>query len=902
MRQRLTAPCRRCPTRPARLLRLAVTGGLLAPAVPVAAQDAAPAASPAAGAAAAVTPGYFLFDTARVAWAKGQYVEALESLERLLTGPDAERWRRPVARLTGELYVTTELAPDGRAARWSPDGRWAAYETGTAAETETRLIRFDPGADARAKAPAARPAGIVRGTGLVFAPAGDRAAYLRLGDGEKIRDARAEAQRLIETRDFAGARAKLREAAIRERAEARLFVRELRSGRDREVRVRKPAGVAGDLALLTLFYDRASPLLYVTAAPTEAIDSAHIYRVSEGEMTRVTRAPGPKEGPVSLADGWILYGTGPGAFELVSPGGEGPRRIEGRDPAPSADGRTVAYVGWEGDEEFIAVAGLEGGDPTLVRRTSRPLARPALSPDGARVAYQMMPREDWELYVSGAEGGGEIRLTREIQHDLFPAFLSPDRLLAVIGEFRHRRAQLYDLAAFGEGPDPAALAALPGPDKPHRTRLFHNNTLRTVAPQYEWVPSPDGARLLVVAERDGNTISPERGLYLVELTREVTLEALRARVAEGLASERRLRAAGERAFAPIAAAVREAVADASAARIYGYAHDLYLFDTKFMTEPGNAKAIEYLAATLRSFGYEPELQWFEPRPGVRSANVIARLPGTLHPELIYVVSSHFDSVEPGPGADDNSSGTSALLEAARVMATRPQPATLHFAFFTAEEAGLFGSREYARRAVAAGDRVVGALNNDMLGYANDGRPDNTIRYSNDGIRDIQHAAAFLFTDLITYDARYYKNTDAHALFDAFGDVVGGIGSYPILGNPHYHQPHDVLETVDQRLVAEVSKTTIATLMLLASSPSRLSGLEVTAGGGGTVEARWTPAAERDVTGYVVTWGPPGGPARDSMRVEEPRVRVAARPGEVVAVRAVNARGLEGWDWARAGVE
>ena len=86
----------------------------------------------------------------------------------------------------------------------------------------------------------------------------------------------------------------------------------------------------------------------------------------------------------------------------------------------------------------------------------------------------------------------------------------------------------------------------------------------------------------------------------------------------------------------------------------------------------------------------------------------------------------------------------------------------------------------------------------------------------------------LFTNLITYDALYYKSTDAAAYYEAYGDIVGGIGSYPVLGNPHYHQPHDVLETINHQLVTEVAKTTAATLMLLASSPSRLTGLKARA--------------------------------------------------------------------------
>jgi hypothetical protein len=206
-----------------------------------------------------------------------------------------------------------------------------------------------------------------------------------------------------------------------------------------------------------------------------------------------------------------------------------------------------------------------------------------------------------------------------------------------------------------------------------------------------------------------------------------------------------------------------------------------------------------------------------------------------------------------------------------------------------------------RRALENKLQIVGALNNDMIGFANDQRLDNTIRYSNPGMRDIQHGAAMLFTRLITYDALYFKSTDAAAYYDAYGDIVGGIGSYPVLSNPHYHQSHDFLEFINHELVTETSKTTAATLMLLASSPSRIRDLKIDSFSGATAALSWTPSPEQGVVSYIVSYGQPGAPGR-RVTVKTPGAKLSSvTPGTIVSVKAVNARGLEGWDWARVTV-
>ena len=109
----------------------------------------------------------------------------------------------------------------------------------------------------------------------------------------------------------------------------------------------------------------------------------------------------------------------------------------------------------------------------------------------------------------------------------------------------------------------------------------------------------------------------------------------------------------------------------------------------------------------------------------------------------------------------------------------------------------------------------------------------------------------------------------------------------------------MLEGINFAQIAETAKTTAATLMLLASSPSRIAGLTAAAGTGGAAVS-WTPSPENGVTGYLVTWGPADNPALHTLRVTQPKATLAgAAAGTAIRVKAINAKGLEGWDWARA---
>jgi hypothetical protein len=815
-------------------------------------------------------PAQARYDSAYFAWQAGDYPNALARFERLLATADGARFLEPIALLTGEYYRAAVISPDGAGLRWSNDGRLAAFTTNSGRVTHVIAVDGD----------SVRSVAKLDGMGLVFSPDSRRVAYFVIPDSDELKAARGMLDSLTKASAPNQRLNQQRNAIARlEREAARLTLRDLQSGQQRELML-PPM----EKSALTFAADGRS--IYLVGATR--MDSARttIYAVEDldgaGSANPYVEGPGVKHSVIAPRSGeFLIYGVGTGTLAVRTMATGETRTFEVVAPAISADGSTLAWVNRTRDTSVVTTLALKAGaQPIVVKRSTRPIATPAPSPDGQRIAYALQLFDDWEVYVVTADGQ-ETRLTREIQHDRFPRWLDADRVLAVKGEPRHSRAYVYDVRT-GQS-----------------QRLHHNNTIRTVAPEYEWAASPDGRRVLIVADRDGNTISAERSVTLVNLGRPITVAELENRLRDNAKSERDLRERGKAMFALMEARIRPVVRDVSVARIYEYEKAAFEFDSKHITQPGNARAIDYYITMLKSFGYEPEVQWFEPRQGIRTANVIARIPGTTNPELIYVVSSHFDSVAGGPGADDDTSGSAALLEAARVLAGKPQAATIELAFFTGEEGGLLGSREYVRRAVADKDRIVGALNNDMIGWANDFRLDNTIRYSNDGIRDLQHAAAFLFTDLITYDAKYYRSTDAAAYYEAYGDIVGGIGSYPILGNPHYHQPHDILEHINHQLVAEVSKTTVASIMLLASSPARLTGLEVT-NAGGKVSAKWTPAPEKGVVRYVVTYGPPSNPVMRRLSVRTASAELTgAQSGWSVAVKAETATGLSSWDWARA---
>jgi len=126
-------------------------------------------------------------------------------------------------------------------------------------------------------------------------------------------------------------------------------------------------------------------------------------------------------------------------------------------------------------------------------------------------------------------------------------------------------------------------------------------------------------------------------------------------------------------------------------------------------------------------------------------DVVAIQRGTSDPDRVIVITGHIDSrvtdplnaTSDAPGANDDGSGTAAVLEAARILSRHRFPATIVYGVVSGEEQGLNGSEILARYARAQGWRVEADLNNDIIGNScsSDGVCDDAhVRVLSEGVR------------------------------------------------------------------------------------------------------------------------------------------------------------------------
>jgi len=138
----------------------------------------------------------------------------------------------------------------------------------------------------------------------------------------------------------------------------------------------------------------------------------------------------------------------------------------------------------------------------------------------------------------------------------------------------------------------------------------------------------------------------------------------------------------------------------------------------------------WLVNKLESFGYEDiSIHYFSlDAQQLDAGNVVAVKKGIEFPDEYILITSHYDSPSynnpVSPGANDNASGTSGVLECARLLKNVDTKRSIIFLHFNGEEFGLVGSMAYANKCAFENMNIIAVINMDMIGWFPVNNPDN----------------------------------------------------------------------------------------------------------------------------------------------------------------------------------
>jgi Zn-dependent M28 family amino/carboxypeptidase len=292
-----------------------------------------------------------------------------------------------------------------------------------------------------------------------------------------------------------------------------------------------------------------------------------------------------------------------------------------------------------------------------------------------------------------------------------------------------------------------------------------------------------------------------------------------------------------------------------------------------------------------------------PQPTILT-NIVATLRGT-QPESekrMYVVSGHYDSMcaSPtdekcdAPGANDDASGTAAVLEMARAMATHKFEATIVFMTVPGEEQGLLGATYYAEQAKTKNFDIEGMFTNDIIGSSLGGngvRDAHTVRVFSEGVPSNETTAEATTRRSVGGEndstsrqlARFIKEAGERNVpgmkvrlvyrrdrYGRGGDHQPFLErGYPAVRftepNENYNHQHqnvrlengvqfgDLTEFDDFNYIADVARINAASLAALASAPARPKNVLVATGLSNDTDLTWEANKEPDLAGYEIVW-------------------------------------------------
>jgi len=267
--------------------------------------------------------------------------------------------------------------------------------------------------------------------------------------------------------------------------------------------------------------------------------------------------------------------------------------------------------------------------------------------------------------------------------------------------------------------------------------------------------------------------------------------------------------------------------------ILGYLENLTSFGPRLSGTESCDQAAHYLYNTFQDM--DLAVRYHNYTDGYLSgSNIEATLYGSDSTN-IFIICAHYDSVDAGPGADDDLSGVAAVLAAAKIMRNCVFHHTVRFVCFSGEEQGLIGSRHYVEDAYNKNEAIVAVLNADMIGFAPSGSDGIKGKiYENDASEWI-----VTYTENINqvYDEyigiQLYPQGETwgsdHYYFWEYGYDAVFYAEYNF--NDYYHSADDLVDNMNITYATRFSRLILATLAEMAQQPRPV--LEVTSISGGS---------------------------------------------------------------------
>ena len=284
----------------------------------------------------------------------------------------------------------------------------------------------------------------------------------------------------------------------------------------------------------------------------------------------------------------------------------------------------------------------------------------------------------------------------------------------------------------------------------------------------------------------------------------------------------------------------------------------YTIVSRHKNQPGNDIAADYIQQKLESYGLTVYNQSFSSS----GRNVYGVQTGADFPNQKYIICAHYDDMPSGttaPGADDNASGTAAVLEAARIISQYISEYTIIYALWDEEEQGLVGSNYYASLAAAAGDSILGVVNLDMIAW--DSNSDNiadlhtrsvgTSLYLKDKMVEVNTLYNLGLNIHIKNPGSTYSD-HASFWFNNFGAILLIEDGSDF--NAFYHTTNDLVAHFNQPYFLKMSMASFGTLATLANV-YQIVPVELASFSASVIQNRilleWATASELNNNGFEI---------------------------------------------------